>query len=145
MTSAKRQRLTLILVGLAMLGGAAGLALAALRDTVVYFQSPTEIAANPPEADQRLRIGGLVGEGSVGRDAAGVVSFDVTDGGSTLAVRFAGVLPDLFREGQGVVAEGMMGADGTFAADEVLAKHDETYMPPEVADALREQGVWQGD
>jgi cytochrome c-type biogenesis protein CcmE len=151
MTTAKRQRLVLILVGLGLLAGAAGLALAAFRDNVVFFQSPSDIAASPPSPDQRLRIGGLVLEGSVSRDAEGVVSFAVTDGANETPVRFQrrdgqpGVLPDLFREGQGVVAEGMLADDGTFVADEVLAKHDETYMPPEVADALREQGVWQGD
>lgn len=145
MTRSKRQRLALILAGLALLGGATGLSLAALNETVTFFHSPTDLIENPPAPDRRLRVGGLVVDDSVARDAGGQVRFAVTDGANATEVRFNGVLPDLFREGQGVVAEGMMDSGGWFMADEVLAKHDETYMPPEVADALREQGHWQGD
>jgi cytochrome c-type biogenesis protein CcmE len=145
MTAAKRQRLLLVVVGLALLGGATGLSLAALNDTVMFFHSPTDIAQSPPDPDRRLRLGGLVVEGSVARGADGSVSFAVSDGSNSLQVRYAGVLPDLFREGQGVVTEGVMDPGGWFAADEVLAKHDENYMPPEVAEALREQGHWQGE
>lgn len=144
MSPAKKHRLVLILLGLVLLGGATGLSLAALNDSVAFFRSPTELTQNPPTPEQRLRLGGLVEAGSVSRDESGQVHFSVTDGNSAMQVRFAGVLPDLFREGQGVVAEGVMTADGWFHADEVLARHDETYMPPEVADALREQGHWQG-
>ena len=121
------------------------MALAALRDTVVFFQSPTEVTEEVPSPEQRLRIGGLVKPDSVVRDREGTIVFTVTDGASDVQVSFAGVLPDLFREGQGVVTEGHMIGPGQFVAEEVLAKHDETYMPPEVADALREQGVWQGE
>ncbi|MGF1625016.1 MAG: cytochrome c maturation protein CcmE [Alphaproteobacteria bacterium] len=143
--SGKRQRLTLVLVGLTLLAGATGLSLAALNETVMFFHSPTDLAQNPPAPDRRLRLGGLVEAGSVARDDQGHVRFAVSDGTSSVEVRFAGVLPDLFREGQGVVTEGLMDAGGWFAADEVLAKHDETYMPPEVAEALRAQGHWQGE
>ncbi|MEZ5670350.1 MAG: cytochrome c maturation protein CcmE [Alphaproteobacteria bacterium] len=141
----KRQRLTLILVGLGLLGGAAGLALSALSSTVIYFRSPTELTAEAPAPDQRFRVGGLVKPDSVDRQADGSIAFVVTDGSTEIAVSFAGVLPDLFREGQGVVAEGFLAAPGRFTADTILAKHDETYMPPEVAEALREQGHWQGE
>jgi cytochrome c-type biogenesis protein CcmE len=145
MSPAKRQRLLLVLVGLGLLAGATGLSLAALNDTVTFFHSPTAILESPPAPDRRIRLGGLVEAGSVVREPDGVVRFAVSDGASSIEVRYAGVLPDLFREGQGVVTEGVMDAGGWFAADEVLAKHDETYMPPEVAEALRAQGHWQGE
>ena len=140
--SRRQRRLILIGLALAVLGLAAALALSALRDTIVFFHSPSEIAAKKIEPGTRIRIGGLVKEGSIRRDGL-EARFDVTDGGATLAVIYVGVLPDLFREGQGVVAEGALEPNGTFRADTVLAKHDENYMPREVVDALKKQGVWQ--
>ena len=124
--------------------GAAALALSALRDTMVFFYSPTELAEKPPKPGARLRIGGLVEEGSVLREGEHV-RFRVTDLSNTVPVAYTGVLPDLFREGQGIVVEGTPGPDGIFAATRVLAKHDETYMPPEVAEALKKSGQWRGD
>ena len=138
----KQRRLTLIGLALAILGLAAALALSALRDNIVFFHSPTEIAAKKIEPGARIRIGGLVKPGSVQREGL-QARFEVTDGNSSLPVLYVGVLPDLFREGQGVVAEGALEANGTFRADTVLAKHDENYMPREVVDALKEQGFWQ--
>ena len=130
-----------IAAALAVLALAAGLVLAALEDSVVYFYGPTELAAKPLDG-RRIRVGGLVAEGSVETDGHRKM-FTVSDGATEMRVAFDGVLPDLFREGQGVVAEGVY--DGrTFRAESVLARHDETYMPREVADALKEQGVWQG-
>jgi len=139
----RRQR-RLVLIGLALfvLALAAALALSALRDNVVFFHSPTEIAQKKVEPGMRIRIGGLVKPGSIKRDGL-EASFEVTDGGASLPVVFTGVLPDLFREGQGVVAEGALQANGSFRADTVLAKHDENYMPREVVDALKQQGVWK--
>ena len=140
----KRRRLLFVIVGLALLGGAAALALSALRDTMVFFYSPTELTDKPPHAGASLRIGGLVEEGSVVRDGAHV-TFRVTDLTSSVPVDYAGVLPDLFREGQGIVVEGKRAPDGTFMATRVLAKHDEKYMPPEVAEALKKSGQWRPD
>ena len=128
------------------LGGGAALVLTALEDSIVFFYSPTDLTEKKMPPERRLRVGGLVAEGSVKKDADGLtIRFDVTDKVNTVPVRFRGILPDLFREGQGVVAEGKMGGDGHFIADEVLARHDETYMPPEVAEALKEAGVWKGE
>ncbi len=138
----KQRRLILIGLALAILGLAAALALSALRDNIVFFRSPTEIAAKKVEPGSRIRLGGLVKQGSVKRDGL-QARFEVTDGNASLPVLYVGALPDLFREGQGVVAEGMLEASGTFRADTVLAKHDENYMPREVVDALKQQGVWQ--
>lgn len=138
----KRRRLLFVLVGLALLGAAAALALSALRDTMVFFYAPAELAAKPPRPGANLRIGGLVEEGSVVRDGAHV-RFRVTDLNASVPVDYTGVLPDLFREGQGVVVEGKLEPDGTFAAARVLAKHDEKYMPPEVAEALKKSGQWR--
>ena len=138
----KQRRLLLIGLALAVLGLAALLALSALRDTIVFFHSPSEIAAKKIDPGTRIRIGGLVKDGSVQRDGL-EARFEVTDGGASLPVIYTGVLPDLFLEGQGVVAYGALDATGTFRADTVLAKHDENYMPREVVDALKEQGVWQ--
>ncbi len=141
----KRRRLYTVLIGMATLGVAAALVLTALRDEVVFFYSPTELAERPPPADMRLRIGGLVEEDSVRRADDGLTTnFRVTDLTTTVPVSFTGVLPDLFREGQGVVVEGSLAAGGLFVASGVLAKHDETYMPPEVAEALKKSGQWQG-
>ena len=143
--SRKRRRLLVVVAGLALLGSATALALSALRDSLVFFYSPTELAAGTAQPDRRLRVGGLVLEGSVRTEDDGVTRrFAITDLRTAVPVVYAGILPDLFREGQGVVAEGRLGADGVFRADGVLAKHDETYMPPEVAEALKKSGRWQG-
>ena len=129
----KQRRGVLIGTCLLVLGVAVGLALYAMRDSIVFFYSPSEVPKMHIAPGQRFRLGGLVEEGSVVRGEGTTVRFVVTDKASTLPVTFTGVLPDLFREGQGVVAEGVLGADGIFQADNVLAKHDEKYMPPEVA------------
>ena len=138
----KQQRLILVLVALILLGGASGLVLFALSDSVAFFVTPSEIAAGKVDADNRFRLGGLVVAGSIERND-GTVRFRLTDQASEVPVRYRGILPDLFREGQGIVAQGVLGADGVFAASEVLAKHDENYMPPEVAEALKQAGVWR--
>ncbi len=141
----KHRRLVFVLVGMAGLGIAAALVLNAFRDNLVFFYSPSEIIAKHVPEGRRLRVGGLVEEGSVRRlDDGLTVEFRVTDLSDTIDVVFRGVLPDLFREGQGVVAEGSLRPDGVFVADTVLAKHDEQYMPPEVADALKKSGQWKG-
>ena len=139
----KQQRLSLILGGLAVLGVAAGLVLYALRDSIVFFYTPSEIAEKGVKPGQRFRLGGLVENGSMKKGEGTVITFIVTDTIKALPVTYAGQLPDLFREGQGVVAEGRMDTAGTFLADTVLAKHDENYMPKDVADRLKEKGVWQ--
>ena len=126
-----------------MLAVAAALVLFALRDQIVFFYSPTELAEKALAPGTRVRLGGLVEDGSVERADDGSVSFAVTDTAKSVTVEFHGILPDLFREGQGVVAEGALRADGSVAADTVLAKHDERYMPKEVVDALKAQGVWK--
>lgn len=132
------------MIGLAMgvLTVAAGLVFVALEDTIVFFYSPSDIVEKSPDIGTRFRLGGLVAEGSIERNGEDI-EFVVTDTANELQVNFAGILPDLFREGQGVVAEGTL-LNGVFVADTVLAKHDENYMPAEVADKLREQGYWQG-
>ena len=140
----KQRRAIVIGVGVAILSVAVTLVLLALRDTIVFFHTPSEIAQKGVAPGKRVRLGGLVAQGSVKRGAGSTVEFAVTDQASTIAVRYTGILPDLFREGQGVVAEGALDASGRFVADTVLAKHDENYMPPEVAKALKEQGVWHG-
>src|SRR4051794_38511245 len=141
----RQRRLTLIGGALAILALAAGLVLIALNDSIVFFNSPTDLVEKQVKPGQRVRIGGLVKEGSVLRGDQLAVRFEVTDGTSSVPVAYQGLLPDLFREGQGVVAEGALDATGTFRADSVLAKHDETYMPREVADALKKQGHWKDD
>jgi cytochrome c-type biogenesis protein CcmE len=138
----KRQRLVLVIVALVLLGGAGGLVLFALSDSVAFFVTPSDIATGRVEADKRFRLGGLVVDGSVER-RDGTVQFRLTDQANEVPVRYRGILPDLFREGQGIVAQGVLGEDGVFAASEVLAKHDESYMPPEVAEALKQAGVWR--
>ena len=140
----KNARATMIIAGLGFLALAATLALTALEDNIVFFRAPSELAEKPMAAGVALRVGGLVSEGSVQRDGLDV-RFQITDLAHQVDVRFTGMLPDLFREGQGVVAEGRFDASGIFMADTVLAKHDETYMPPEVADALKASGRWQAD
>lgn len=145
MTPKKQRRLAFAITLLLAGGGAAGLAVFALQDNILFFYSPTDIAEHPEKVPvgRAFRIGGLVKQGSVKRDAGLEVSFVVTDGKSSVPVNFSGVLPDLFREGQGVVALGTRGTNGIFTANEVLAKHDEKYMPPEVVDALKRSGHWQ--
>lgn len=141
--SRKQRRLMLIAAAGAVLCVAAGLVLFAMRDTIVFFYGPTEITEKGLQPGTRMRLGGLVENGSVERGPGQRVSFAVTDGKSTVRVAYEGLLPDLFREGQGVVTEGVLEGAGRFKADSVLAKHDETYMPREVADALKKQGHWQ--
>ncbi len=141
----KQRRMVLIALAGAVLAAAATLVLIALSDRIVFFSSPSDIRDNPPEAGQRIRLGGLVAIGSVERREDGLVVFAVTDGEATIMATYRGILPDLFREGTGVVTEGVLGPDGRFAADTVLAKHDEAYMPAEVVDALRATGHWEGD
>jgi cytochrome c-type biogenesis protein CcmE len=133
----RHKRIALIVAGLAVLGIAAALVLNAFRSNLVFFFTPTQVAAHEAPQGRNFRIGGLVEKGSVKRQPDGVtVRFVVTDTARSVPVMFSGILPDLFREGKGVVAQGKLGADGVFAASEVLAKHDENYMPPEAADAV---------
>ena len=140
----KQQRLGLLAFAMAALGGATALVLVAFSDNLVFFYSPSDLQAKAVAPDRRVRIGGLVETHSLVRGPDGrQFSFRVTDGASNLAVVYEGLLPDLFREGQGVVAEGKLGPDGVFAATTVLAKHDENYMPREVVDALKQSGHWQ--
>jgi len=139
----KQKRLTMILSGLAVLGIAAGLVLYALSDTIVFFYTPSEIAEKGVQPGQRLRLGGLVEKGSWKKGEGTLNAFVITDTIKSVPVTYNGQLPDLFREEQGVVAEGVLDAGGTFAADTVLAKHDENYMPKDLADKLKEKGVWQ--
>lgn len=138
----KGRRLVIIGAGLAVLALAAGLILSALNDTIVFFRTPTEVAQQHVAPGARLRLGGLVESGSVAKSGT-LTTFSVTDGNAAVKVAYSGILPDLFREGQGVVAEGALQPDGIFKADSVLAKHDERYMPREVADALKQQGHWK--
>ncbi len=139
----KQQRLMLVVVALLLLGGATALVMAALSDSVAFFVSPSDIANGKVEAGKRFRLGGLVVPGTVQKGGdGGQVTFALSDQVSQVPVSYRGILPDLFREGQGIVAQGSLGPDGQFQATEVLAKHDENYMPPEVADALKKAGVW---
>jgi cytochrome c-type biogenesis protein CcmE len=145
----KRRRLYIVGGFMLIFAAAAALVLMAFEENIVFFYSPSELArkmeTQPIPPGRRLRIGGLVEEGSVQRDTDGItITFRVTDLVEVLPVRFRGLLPDLFREGQGIVAEGSVAQNGTFVATEVLAKHDETYMPKEVAEALKKAGKWQG-
>jgi len=142
----KQQRLGLLALGMAALGGAAMLVLSAFSDNLVFFYSPSEMRAKAVAPDRRVRIGGLVEAHTLARGVDGrTISFRITDGAADIAVVYQGLLPDLFREGQGAVAEGKLGPDGVFAASSVLAKHDERYMPREVVDALKKSGHWQED
>ena len=138
----RRRRLYFVLSAMTALGVAAGLVLFALEDSIVFFYSPSDILEKKIGWDQQIRLGGLVEERSVQRDGT-TVRFRVTDMAHTISVRYTGVLPDLFSEGRGVVTAGALEADGTFLATDVLAKHDENYMPQEVADALKKSGHWQ--
>ena len=139
----KQRRLTLIGLAGLVLGTATGLILYALSDRIVFFNSPSDVVARELPPGSRIRLGGLVETGSVVRGSDGMVGFAVTDGSISIKVSYQGILPDLFREGQGVVTEGVLGGDGALSADAVLAKHDERYMPAEVVEALKAQGVWQ--
>lgn len=139
----KNRRAAFIVLGLAILGGAVGLVLNAMRDNIVFFYSPSEIAEKSMGPGARIRVGGMVEQGTLKHIGPTTVSFDITDYAKTLSVSYTGILPDLFREGQGVVAEGVLTPDGAFVADTVLAKHDENYMPPEVAASLKKAGRWQ--
>ena len=143
MNPRKRRRLYFAAALLAAGAGGAVLVLGALKDNVLYFYSPSDIAAKHVSPGVAFRIGGLVEKGSVSHGAHADVRFVVTDGRAAVPVEFHGVLPDLFREGQGIVAMGALNGTGTFDATEVLAKHDEKYMPPEVVDALKRSGRWK--
>jgi len=141
----KQRRLTLIGTGLATIAAALGLVSFAMRDTIVFFHTPSEVQAMSVTPGTRFRLGGLVQEASLQRGDHQMFAFRIEDAKGAVSVQYHGLLPDLFREGQGVVAEGMLDPAGIFKADTVLAKHDENYMPREVANALREQGHWQGE
>lgn len=138
----KKRRMQLMGLGAVMLVTATALIGYGMRDGIEFFRSPSQLAEDPPREGERFRIGGLVEEGSLNRGEGHEVSFTLTDGGAAAAVSFEGLLPDLFREGQGIIATGTM-ENGVFVASEVLAKHDESYMPKEVADALKEQGLFR--
>lgn len=135
----KRQRLILVLLGLLFVGGAVAASLFALNDELDVFRSPTQVAEEGFDTGKRFRVGGLVQEGSIEKEGI-VTTFRVTDGAHDLTISYNKILPDLFREGQGVIALGQLNGNGQFVAQEVLAKHDENYMPPEVAEALKKSG-----
>src|SRR5215216_7997311 len=139
----KQRRLVLIGGSLGVLALAAVLVLSALKDSIVFFNSPTDIAEKNIQPGSRIRLGGLVKPGTLQKGEQLAVRFEVTDGNRAIAVNYQGILPDLFREGQGVIAEGTLERSGTFKADAILAKHDETYMPKEVADSLKKTGHWK--
>ena len=139
----RQRRATFIGLGVGILCVAVFLVLFALRDAVVGFHFPMDVAQKQIPADRRIRLGGVVAADSIKRGEGLTVQFGITDNVKTIAVSYTGILPDLFREGQGVVTEGKLDATGRFIADTVLAKHDENYMPPEVAKVLKDQGVWQ--
>jgi cytochrome c-type biogenesis protein CcmE len=141
----KQRRLVLIGSALGVLALAIGLVLSALRDSIVFFNTPTDVVEKHLTAGARIRLGGMVREGSVVRGENLQVRFEVTDGPNNVPVAYHGMLPDLFREGQGVVAEGVLDHSGLLQADSVLAKHDENYMPKDVADRLKQQGHWKDD
>ena len=138
----KKRRIQIIVLAFAALTGSTALIGYAMQDGINFFRSPSQIAADPPKPSEVFRIGGLVEDGSILRGVGETVSFNVTDGGASTPVTFTGILPDLFGEGQGMVATGSL-VTGTFEATEILAKHDESYMPKEVIDALKEQGVFK--
>lgn len=142
----KQKRLAIIAAGAVFLVAAAALVTTALREQIVFFSSPTDVLAHTVTPGTRIRLGGLVEEGSIKRGSGAEVSFKVTDTNKSVNVSYVGILPDLFREGQGVVTEGIFEpGSNRFIADTVLAKHDENYMPKEVVDSLKAQGVWQED
>jgi cytochrome c-type biogenesis protein CcmE len=139
----KQRRLALIGAGVGVLGLAVGLMMVALKDSIVFFNSPTDVVEKKIAPGTRIRLGGLVKPGTVDRGERLTLRFEITDGNRGVPVTYQGIVPDLFREGQGVIAEGALDHTGTFKADTVLAKHDENYMPREVADALKSQGHWK--
>lgn len=138
----KKRRIQVLIAAAVALVLAVGLIGYGFRDGINLYRSPSQMADNPPAAGEVFRLGGLVEEGTLIRGAGETISFRVTDGGASVPVRFAGVLPDLFSEGQGMIGTGRMEGD-TFVASEILAKHDESYMPREVIDSLKEQGVYE--
>jgi len=138
----KTRRIQIIVLAFALAVGSAALIGYAMRDGINFFRAPAQVVSEPPEAGEVFRLGGLVEKGSLVRGQGETITFRVTDGAETVPVSFTGVLPDLFSEGQGMIGTGQM-VDGTFVATEILAKHDETYMPKEVIDALKEQGVYE--
>jgi len=138
----KKQRIRLIVIGLVLLGVSAALIGYGLRDGIQYFRSPTQVTEDRPAPTELFRLGGLVEEGTLVKSEGEVARFAVTDGAESINVTYTGILPDLFREGQGMIATGKLEGD-VFVATEVLAKHDEKYMPKEVADALKEQGIFK--
>jgi cytochrome c-type biogenesis protein CcmE len=137
----KQRRIQIIALAFVALAGSTALIGYAMRDGIAFFRAPSQVASEPPLAGEVFRLGGLVAEGSLSRGQGETITFVVTDGAATVPVAFAGVLPDLFAEGQGMVGTGKM-VDGVFHATEILAKHDESYMPAEVIDALKQQGVY---
>jgi cytochrome c-type biogenesis protein CcmE len=139
----RQRRLILIGSSLGVLAIAVALVLGSLRDSIVFFNSPTDIADNKTAVGKRVRLGGMVKMGSLERGDNLQIRFEVTDGNKDIPVSYRGIVPDLFREGQGVITEGHVEPDGTFQAETVLAKHDENYMPREVVEALKKQGHWQ--
>lgn len=139
----KQKRLSVIAAGLVFLGAATTLTFYALGQKASYFYMPGDLATASVQPGQRIRLGGLVEKGTIQRGQGATVAFSVTDTHSSVKVTYTGILPDLFREEKGVITEGTFGPDGTFVADSVLAKHDENYMPKEVADGLKAKGVWQ--
>ncbi|MBK1647338.1 cytochrome c maturation protein CcmE [Rhabdochromatium marinum] len=139
---ARQKRILFVVAAVIGVSLAAGMAISALRGNISYFFSPSQVMANEHPSDAVFRVGGLVVKDSLQRQPDGLtLTFDVTDNAATVPVSYTGILPDLFSEGQGVVAKGRMGPDGVFMAEEVLAKHDESYMPPEVADSLQQSHV----
>ena len=141
----KRRRLYYVLAGMATLGVAAALVLTAFQDNLVFFNSPTDVYERNIQPDTRFRLGGLVVEDSIRRQSDGLTTvFEVTDLIRTVQVSYTGILPSLFREGQGVVTDGSLDARGVFIASQVLAKHDETYLPREVVESLKKSGKWRG-
>jgi cytochrome c-type biogenesis protein CcmE len=145
MMTRRQRRLILIGSAVGLLAIAVALVLSALKDSIVFFNSPTDVVEKHVGPGARIRLGGLVKPGSVVRGDNLSVRFDVTDGENTIAVAYRGLLPDLFREGQGIVTEGVLEPSGSFKADSVLAKHDENYMPKDVAEALKRQGHWKDE
>jgi cytochrome c-type biogenesis protein CcmE len=141
----KQRRFAMIAGGVGVVAIGVLLILFAMKDSIVFFNSPTDVVEKHIAPGTRIRLGGLVAPGSLTRGEALVVRFEVTDGNRAIPVTYQGILPDLFREGQGVVAEGALDGSGVFKADNVLAKHDETYMPKDVADALKKQGHWKDE
>jgi cytochrome c-type biogenesis protein CcmE len=139
----KQQRLGMVALGMSALAGATALVLTAFSANIVFFFSPSDLKTQAISPDRRVRIGGLVKDRSVQRGAGSRIAFRITDGKTDIAVLYHGILPDLFREGQGVVAEGKLESDGIFDASTILAKHDERYMPREVVEALKKSGHWQ--